>query len=549
MSGIRNINKIAESYKEAEIYFHQDLDGVFSFLAMKKYLEDNHIKVMDCHVIQYGSLEFNVRNIQKGRLPVIVDFAHVKDIFVIATDHHDNQTGVSEKMSTNFKKSRSNAETISGEIANDIFTNCDIDLVKTIDSADFVKFNLKPEHIQRSLFKLNRDIDADVNRFSVGLTVNRLLLSLKNKRIKIASLDGKREHNNRNLTECLALDSNPSVYSLYTNLQYYIKNAISYEWNLDLKTYHEPRKLPTAAQLNFNLHTYIESRKQYQYKDGNAIKNKEIDYDPIYKIVKQYDIGETYKSGSYDRYVVFGNFPDAEWVCTIYKMGLIQIACNPFKEKSNKINLGELTKELFEKYRNIFSFFRISLESLKRINENETIKLKQKYTDYNPIGFKFNDLLTFYKDNVYYLPFRNKGDMKTIEKLNLENDSVEVNSIKNIFNKLYSDWTFEDKKEMAFYKIPGLNIMETLSGGHPSITNIQGINYLDERRDAINKFFGNVIITNNSGVNKYINNYEDLMLFLANEYLILLKEKLNGKNSGYIDSEIVLLGDTSESIG
>ena len=513
---------------------------------MRKYLEDNNIKVMDCHIIQYGSLEFNVKNIKKGRLPVIVDFAHVKDIFVIATDHHDSQTGANEKMSTSFKKSRSNAETISGEIATDIFTDCDIELVKTIDSADFVRFNLKPEHIQSSVFGMNTDLDANTNRFNLGLTVNRLLLSLKNKRIKITSLDGNKEYNNRNLMECLALDSKPSIYSLYLNIKHYIKNAVSYEWNLDLKTYHDPKKLPTPFQLNSNLYSYIESRKPYQYNNGVAIKNKEIDYDPISKIVKQYDIGEIYKTGSYDRYVVFRNFPESNWVCTIYKMGLIQIACNPFKDKLANINLGALTKELVEKYKNAFSAFRISLDSIKRINETEAFKLKQKYADYNPMGFKFNDLITFYKECVYYLPNRKDGDTTTVAKLDLENDSDEVNSIKQIFNKLYSEWTFEEKHEMSFYKIPGLNIIETLSGGHPSITNIQGLNYLDERRDAINKFFGKIAIPTSNGSYKYIHNYVDLMLFLADEYLNLLKIRLKGEKSDYIDSEIVLLGNTSD---
>lgn len=548
MSGIRNIKQIAKTYKETEIYFHQDLDGILSFLAMKKYLEDNNIKVMDCHIIQYGSLEFNVRNITEGRLPVIVDFAHIKDLFIIATDHHDNQTGVSDNMSTNFKKSRSNAETISDEIGNNIFTHCDIELVKTIDSADFVKYNLRPEHIQRSIFKVHRDLDSYVNRFSMGLAVNRILLSLKNKRIKVKSLDGKREHNNRNLMECLALDSKPSIYSLYCNLQHYIKNGISYEWNLDLKTYHDQRKLPTPEQLNFNLNTYIETRKQFLNSERGMVKNNNLDYDPLFKIVKQYDIGETYKTGSYDRYVVFRNFPDSEWVCTIYKMGLIQVACNPFKNKPANVNLGEITKELFEKYRDILSAFRIPLEAVKRINENEFLKLKQKYVDYHPMGFKFVDLLTFYKDNIYYLPNRKKGDLKTVEKLNLEIECDEVNSIKRIFNKLYSEWSYEDKQEMSYYKIPGLNIMETLSGGHPSITNIQGINYLDERRDAISKFFGKTLVPNGS-VYKYIQNFEDLMLFLADEYLNILKKRLMGADSEYIDSEIVLLGDASESLG
>ena len=39
-SGIRDINKLAERYPKAEIYFHQDLDGAVSALGMKNYLEN-----------------------------------------------------------------------------------------------------------------------------------------------------------------------------------------------------------------------------------------------------------------------------------------------------------------------------------------------------------------------------------------------------------------------------------------------------------------------------------------------------------------------------
>jgi hypothetical protein len=51
-SGIRDINALAKRYPKAEIYFHQDLDGVTTALAMKKYLEDNGINVVDAHIIQ-----------------------------------------------------------------------------------------------------------------------------------------------------------------------------------------------------------------------------------------------------------------------------------------------------------------------------------------------------------------------------------------------------------------------------------------------------------------------------------------------------------------
>ena len=214
-------------------------------------------------------------------------------------------------------------------------------------------------------------------------------------------------------------------------------------------------------------------------------------------------------------------------------MGLIQIAANPFKEKSNNINLGNITKELFKKYRDVLSWFRISLGSIKRMNEDESFKLRQKYSNYEPIGFKFNDLLSFYKDYIYYLPNRDKGDLKTISKLDLsDNDNFDVKFLKRTMNKLYTEWTFEEKQEMNLFKIPGLNILEVSSGGHHSITNIQGLNFLDERRDAIHRYFGKSVIPvynlDGSFVYKYIRTYDDLMIFFSNEFLNILKERLKG---------------------
>ena len=553
MSGIKNIKQIASKYTEAEIYFHQDLDGVTSALAMKSYLESNCIKVVETHIIQYGSLEFNVKNTVEGRLPVIVDFAHVKDMFVIATDHHDKQAGANIGMSTNFKKSSSNVETISGEISNyDIFSFLDIEMIKTVDSADYAKYKLKPDHVQKCYFNLDKKRSSGNNRFLLGLTVNRLLLALKNKRISITSLDGSTKHHNRNMLECLVNDSKPSIYSLYLNIKHYMKGATSYEWNMDLKTYHDPKKLPSQAQLHFNLNNYILSRKEFINLNGQLLKNRELEWDDKYKIIKQYDIGETFKTGSYDRYVPFKNFPDSNWICTIYSMGLIQISGNPFKEKVANIHLGNVTKELLTKYKDILSNFRIPISSIKRINEAESHKLKQKYANFVPIGFKYNDLATFYKDDIYYLPNRKSGDMKTSAKLDLsDTNNIDVQFVKNTMDKLYCDWTFGEKEEMSLFKIPGLNIIEIMSGGHPSITNIQGLNLLDERRDAIQKYFGNITIPyysiDGSVMYRYIRTFEDLMIFFANEYLTILKSKLDGESEN-IDESIQLFGNVSTSL-
>ena len=107
-SGIRNINDLLNRYKKAKIYFHQDLDGVATAIAMKKYLEDNGIDVVDAHIIQYGDKEFPVKknDAQGDIMPVLVDFAQVKPMFVIQTVHHDKQVGVEKGNSKQFRAAR-----------------------------------------------------------------------------------------------------------------------------------------------------------------------------------------------------------------------------------------------------------------------------------------------------------------------------------------------------------------------------------------------------------------------------------------------------------
>ena len=149
-SGLRDISALKKRYPKAEIYFHQDLDGVTTAIAMKKYLEDNGIDVVGAHIIQYGDKEFAVKkNDATGdTMPVLVDFAHGKPMFVIHTDHHDRQAGAEETKSTSFRSSRSNVETISQIVSpKEIFPSSDILLISTVDSADFAKYDITPDEV------------------------------------------------------------------------------------------------------------------------------------------------------------------------------------------------------------------------------------------------------------------------------------------------------------------------------------------------------------------------------------------------------------------
>jgi hypothetical protein len=134
---------------------------VTTAIAMKQYLENNGIKVVDAHVIQYGDKEFAVKkNDAKGDvMPVLVDFAHGKPMFVIHTDHHDRQAGAEDTKSTSFRSSRSNVETISHRLFHlkNMFPSADILLISTVDSANYAANDISVDEVISYLFRLDKE--------------------------------------------------------------------------------------------------------------------------------------------------------------------------------------------------------------------------------------------------------------------------------------------------------------------------------------------------------------------------------------------------------
>lgn len=551
-TGIKNIkqivsDQIANDGNECEIWFHMDTDGVYSAIAMREYLKRYGLELVDSHIIQYGGIEFAIKEKKPGTLAALVDYAHSKTFFKIATDHHDKQTGVEKGQSTHFRHSRSNSETISGVISpTDIFGDTDIELIKAVDSADFLKHELKPEDIQRAVFSYDKEKTPTRNRFLMGLVVNRLLLAFKNKRITVTSLNGKNHHVNKNLLECLVLDAAPSLYSLFLNIKHYVNNAISLEYDRKERSHQSQKKLITPEELNTNLQKYIKSRSVINGPEGEnsfVIKDNNVEFDEEYKIVSQYGIGYVIPTGSYDRYVIFKNYPEAEFVCTIFPMGLIQVSCNPFKEKALKdINLGAIAKEVLGHYKYQFSNINIPLSDIKRLNEMEIKKMRSKYGDeYTGLGFKFADLKASYSKSIVYMPNFKQGDTKTIAKLDLTNDEDPiVKFLQKWIDVPFEQWPNEIKERLNNLKIPIWDIIAESSGGHPSITNIQGLNYLSCRRDLLKILFKT-------------DDWLVVMKDIAQRFITTLKEKIDiaraGKEVEYIENGVELHGGiNNESI-
>jgi len=547
--GLRNLKKIIGDHKEFEIWFHKDLDGVTSALAMRHFLEKYYnLKLIDCHIIQYGGLEFAIKHGKPGTLKVLVDFAHSRPMFVIATDHHDSQIGGESTQGAYFKPARSNVETISGEISySDIFTPGDIELIKTVDSADFFRQGITTQDVRNSIFQIKTEDSGQKNRFMMGFVVNRLLLAYKNKRISVRSMDGKRDHINKNILECMVLDCNPSLISMFTNLKHYINTA---------RVSDKSGVLAKPEELTKNIDNYIQKMRDYRFIEDpdtgevteydpqsrkhqflmsqkGAKVGKGVHYDDKDKIIIQYGGGSMIKPGSYDRYVPFNNFPEANFICMVWPLGLIQVSCNPFREKKLKdIDLGKIAKEVLATHEPVLSKILISLDCLKK--EFETSQdwkkmQKEEGPDYQGVGFRYTDLLAFYGDN-------SKGGNCIVEKVDNSYEKVSderLVDVKDSMNSVYDKLSQDDFSNLQSFYISIFDLIKRNSGGHPSITNLQGWGFLKYNSEAMKIAYG-------------VEKYTDVMKKVGREFVDNLKDKIDlyeqGKSIEYSTKDIEFTG-------
>jgi hypothetical protein len=111
--------------------------------------------------------------------------------------------------------------------------------------------------------------------------------------------------------------------------------------------------------------------------------------------------------------------------------------------------------------------------------------------------------------------------------------------IKEAMDTNYSDLTYQQKNYLSSLKIPLWELIIRNSGGHPSITNISGLNFL-----AYNKQVMKIIYKTE--------NYTDILKMIARDFTDNLKSKIDAVNDGkevtYDTKGIELYGqDTNES--
>jgi len=417
-SGLRDINQLAKRYPKAEIYFHQDLDGVTTAIAMKHYLENNGIKVVDAHVIQYGDKEFAVKknDAQGDTMPVLVDFAHGKPMFIIHTDHHDRQAGAEDTKSTSFRQSRSNVETISQVVSpKDIFTSDDLLLISTVDSANYAVNEISVDQVINYLFRLDTNESLRKNKMALGLVANKLLLAFKNK---------------PGFLEELVMVTKPSILNLLLNIK-----RIMLE-----------KGYASIPELEKNKEGYIEQMKSHP--NVNVQDN----------VIVQYGGGKMTSPGSYDRYTPFKNNPEADFLVIAWPLGLVQASCNPFKKERELkgVNLGEIAQEVLGKWESQLKEREIPLSTIKWISESS----KEFGTE--SVGFTFKDFVALYGKN-----------FKT-----LENGKEVLTTIGEMMQKPFTELSEEEMEILDEVTVNAWDLIQANSGGHKCITNISGLNYM-----------------------------------------------------------------------
>jgi len=417
-TGLRDISALRKRYPKAEIYFHQDLDGVTTAIAMKKYLEDNGIDVVDAHIIQYGDKEFAVKknDAEGDTMPVLVDFAHGKPMFKIHTDHHDRQVGAEAGASKSFRQARSNVETISQIVSpRDLFPSSDILLISTVDSADFLRQNVTPEEVVNYIFRVDKDKSLQKNKMLMGLVVNKLLLAFKNR---------------KGFMEGIVMNSEPSLFSILNNVKKWMKETNAED----------------VGVLQQRSNDYVQQMKNYpktHVSDG---------------IIYQYGAGSM-KTGSYDRYTPFRLNPDADFLILMWPLGLLQVSCNPFKKdrQLKGVNLGEMAQEVLSQYEGSLKKRVIPLSTVKWISEISAGP--------ESVGFTFRDFDAL---------FGGKIEM-------LDGGPAIMDNVRTIMNKPFSELSEQEKQVLDKIGINMWDFIQANSGGHKCITNISGLNYLGRR--------------------------------------------------------------------
>lgn len=162
--------KKGKSGKNVALYFHDDLDGIYSAILMKNYLEKNGFKIVKYGVINYQE-GYSAFNLDKSLINVVVDFGDTHEDVDIYIDHH----GIFNVEDENVKKRpfvKESADSAYEVVAKQLGVPVDklvLDVIKMIDSAKYDEYDIDLKII------FDFDIKKFKNKLEFAAAFNQLL--------------------------------------------------------------------------------------------------------------------------------------------------------------------------------------------------------------------------------------------------------------------------------------------------------------------------------------------------------------------------------------
>lgn len=577
-SGIKGLTQKAKDKKRAMIYFHQDLDGVTTAIAMKEIIKQaTGITEIDYEQIEYGEKDYALRTQFKDptTLYVLVDFAKGSGLFDVHTDHHDNQRGVNQDSAKHFAHKKSNVIILNNDVAiRDIFSQKEVDLITKIDSAGFknitaddirqFEINLIDrgtkkviEHYkEKIIFFINKIIlshkgspgflktlvkAANPSFISILNVLKKLLpiygilniskgfdqtgkaLKARMEQLKLSKemsdrvlnkfktnqveirqiLEVELEEKKQTGAKTFFIDNLIKTFSkiitkeiitfgdlvdldriLTRTKAAFSKQDYDYTISKLLSALNTGSKMiltkGTSTFTNFYLSTLKSNADEY-------LKNMQTMYDdPNEKGVKD-ELGvitiksrpNMFSKGAYDRYSMFSlkdkntgqDLKDkVDFIINFWEeIGLIQIAGNPFKEKTHNINLIDVKNEVLEMNKVELLNSPISLYDIKQENELEKSLFKDS------IGFTYEELESLFEFKINSIP----NDIK--EKIKQKSGKDYREFIKKAMNTRLNNLSEYEAIVLKKITLNLYDVSKALSGGHPGIVNITGFRYLADK--------------------------------------------------------------------
>jgi len=248
--------KLGKPGKKVMLYFHDDLDGIFSAIAIKKYLLSKGFVIVGYGVVNYQE-GWDVIELNDQYINVAVDFAEITDGIDVYIDHHGEfQEGADLKGKHAVKtKTRSAYEGIMDQLGLPVDSMV-MDVISMIDAAKYDDFKVKWTDL----------LTWDMDYFKQHKSPKLMLAGVFNQYLKRSDY--------RTFIEVVDNATEPSIYQIISLFKLlYPMN------NLDWRTLRDIRSYDPSAN-EYTVWTQLQSGKlddQILDKDG-AVKNIFMDF-------------------------------------------------------------------------------------------------------------------------------------------------------------------------------------------------------------------------------------------------------------------------------